>query len=288
MDGTIASPLDLKDLCGCPLNPKDLLCFRQTSFTSNRKWHKSFGFEGLPSDLMTAPDLGMGVSTSFHLRASNASWHSGVHWSVIFLFFLGLVEPVASRQFNDFAILANPSTYLRRYDIILSNLRQLLGNMAHWSRPGMGASNKFPLQGIKHILILWRPLVGDIPIILGIGWTCGKYTIQWFCNFSKPLNIPTEVWYNPFKLVSTSRHGCFNKFPLQGIKRKPLNIPTEVRYKTEKLANCSLGCWYWKVFYCLDFLRVIVHSICRDRVTKEWDNSLDVVWKLSQTVEYSF
>ena len=57
MDGTIASPLDLKDLCGCPLNPKDLLCFRQTSFTSNRKWHKSFGFEGLPSDLKTAPDL---------------------------------------------------------------------------------------------------------------------------------------------------------------------------------------------------------------------------------------
>ena len=57
MDGTIASPLDLKDLCGCPLNPNDLLCFRQTSFTSNRKWHKSFGFEGLPSDLKTAPDL---------------------------------------------------------------------------------------------------------------------------------------------------------------------------------------------------------------------------------------
>ena len=87
-----------------------------------------------------------------------------------------------------------------------------------------------------------------------------------------------EVWYNPFKLASTSRHGCFNKFPLQGIKRKPLNIHTEVWYKTEKLANCSLGCWYWKVFYCLDFLRVIFHSICRDRVTKEWDTSLDVVW----------
>ena len=62
MDGTIASPLDLKDLCGCPLNPKDLLCFRQTSFTSNRKWHKSFGFEGLPSDLKTAPDLFLDLS----------------------------------------------------------------------------------------------------------------------------------------------------------------------------------------------------------------------------------
>ena len=67
MDETIASPLDLKDLCGCPLNPKDLLCFRQTSFTSNRKWHKSFGFEGLPSDLKTAPDLIIGaVVPSYH------------------------------------------------------------------------------------------------------------------------------------------------------------------------------------------------------------------------------
>ena len=52
--------------------------------------------------------------------------------------------------------------------------------------------------------------------------------------------------------------------------------------KTEKLANCSLGCWYWKVFYCLDFLGVVFHSICRDRVTKERDTSLDVVW--GQTV----
>ena len=135
-----------------------------------------------------------------------------------------------------------------------------------------GCFNKFPLQGIQRILILWRPLVGDIPILLGLG-----RTIQWFCNFSKPLNIPTEVWYNPFKRASTSRHGCFNKFPLQGIKRKPLNIPTEVWYKTEKLANCSLGCWYWKVF-----LWVIFHSICRDCMTKEWDTSLDVVW--GQTV----
>ena len=57
MDGTLASPLDLKDLCGCPLNPNDLLCFQQTSFTSDWKLHKSFGFEGLPLDLKTAPDL---------------------------------------------------------------------------------------------------------------------------------------------------------------------------------------------------------------------------------------
>ena len=33
MDGTLASPVDLKDLCGFPLNPKDLLCFQQTSST---------------------------------------------------------------------------------------------------------------------------------------------------------------------------------------------------------------------------------------------------------------
>ena len=29
---------------------------------------------------------------------------SGVHWSVICMFFLGLVEPVASRPLNGFAI----------------------------------------------------------------------------------------------------------------------------------------------------------------------------------------
>ena len=73
MDGTLASPLDLKDLCGCPLNPKDLLCFRQTSFTSNRKWHKSFGFEGLPSDLKTAPDL-LILGANF-LKVQNAVWN---------------------------------------------------------------------------------------------------------------------------------------------------------------------------------------------------------------------
>ena len=66
MDRTLASPLDLKDLCGCPLNPNDLLCFQQTSFTSDWKWHKSFGFEGLPSDLKTAPDL---------LTFSPKPWH---------------------------------------------------------------------------------------------------------------------------------------------------------------------------------------------------------------------
>ena len=48
-----------------------------------------------------------------------------------------------SRPFNGFAILANPLTYLRRYDIILSNLCQILGKMAHWSRPGVGASTSF-------------------------------------------------------------------------------------------------------------------------------------------------
>ena len=37
-----------------------------------------------------------------------------------------------------------------------------------------GCFNKFPLQGIKRILILWRPLVGDIPVLLGLGRTCGK------------------------------------------------------------------------------------------------------------------
>ena len=75
MDGTIASPLDLiKDLCGCPLNPKDLLCFRQTSFTSNRKWHKSFGFEGLPSDLKTAPDLYMECSNCKYLITGLDVW----------------------------------------------------------------------------------------------------------------------------------------------------------------------------------------------------------------------
>ena len=91
----------------------------------------------------------MGASTSFHFRASNASWYSGIHWSVIFLFFLGLVEPVASIPFNGFAILANPLTCLQRYNIILSNLRQLLDNMAHWSRPSMGASTSFHFRASK-------------------------------------------------------------------------------------------------------------------------------------------
>ena len=51
MDGTLASPVDLKDLCGFPLNPNELLYFQQTSSTSNWKLHKSFGFKGLPLDL---------------------------------------------------------------------------------------------------------------------------------------------------------------------------------------------------------------------------------------------
>ena len=50
MDGTLASPVDLKDLCGFPLNTNGL-CFQQTSSTSNWKLHKSFGFKGLPLDL---------------------------------------------------------------------------------------------------------------------------------------------------------------------------------------------------------------------------------------------
>ena len=64
----------------------------------------------------------MGASTSFHFMASNASWHSGVPWLVIFLFFLGLVEPVA----NGFAIWANPLTYLRRYDVRPINWRTVI------------------------------------------------------------------------------------------------------------------------------------------------------------------
>ena len=35
--------------------------------------------------------------------------------------------------------------------------------------------NKFPLQGIKRILIrILRPLVDDIPLLLGLGRTCGN------------------------------------------------------------------------------------------------------------------
>ena len=109
----------------------------------------------------------MGASTSFHFRASNASWYSGVHWSVIFLFFLGLVEPVASIPFNGFAILANPLTYLRRYDIILSNLRQLLGMGASTSFH-FRASNANPLTYLRRYDIRprnWRTVLW----VVGIG-----------------------------------------------------------------------------------------------------------------------
>ena len=51
MDGTLASPVDLKDLCGFPLNPKDLLCFQQSPLLLTEI------AQILPSDLKTAPDL---------------------------------------------------------------------------------------------------------------------------------------------------------------------------------------------------------------------------------------
>ena len=56
---SLRSPVDLKDLCGFLLNPNDLLCFQQTSSTSNRKLHKSFAFKGLPLNLLTVLDLYM-------------------------------------------------------------------------------------------------------------------------------------------------------------------------------------------------------------------------------------
>ena len=144
MDGTLASPLDLKDLCGCPLNPNDLLCFQQTSFTSNWKWQKSFGFEGLPSDLKTAPDLFMG----YVCVAKNLLWPHSAPFPLQKLWWQHLPPPHPTSPNLDFEY------WVYRFQLIHVNLPGNYIQHAHvseriWPSVNIDLCSKWKMAGLE-------------------------------------------------------------------------------------------------------------------------------------------